>query len=495
MHVQPRTVLYLSQHMKWLWKRLTNMSWMSSKSTNFGDYTDDFQCTLESVLGVGGVSRGEAVRGHHGHDESHHPPQPPDAVVFPSCLEQVRAVARLCNEFRVPLIPFGTGTGLEGGVVATKGGVCMDMCKMDSIVEVSREDLYATVEPGVTRLMLNKHLRNSGLMFPVDPGADASLCGMVATRASGTNAVKYGTMRENVLNLQVVLADGSVVHTAGLKGRARKSSAGYNLTQLFVGSEGTLGVITQATVRLHAIPETTVAALCTFPSIRAAVDATVHMLAVGVSVGRVELLDEISIDVSNQCSNLDLPVSPTLFMEFSGTSAAVEEDSHRAKELVEENGCVQFTCEREQEAKNTIWRARHEWLYAGQAQLSIGRDCLTTDVCVPISKLPQVVTETREDLNSSGLIKAPIFGHVGDGNFHAVISYNKDEQQTADEVVVRMARRAMRVGGTCTGEHGVGLGKRGLLMEEFGGTGVELMKQIKGTLDPNGIMNPGKLFM
>ncbi|KAG7281566.1 hypothetical protein CRUP_007600 [Coryphaenoides rupestris] len=399
---------------------------------------------LTSVCGADGVSTGQTVREQHGRDESVHRCHPPDVVVFPRCVEEVSALAKICNRHKLPIIAFGTGTGLEGGVGALKGGVCFSLRKMDQVLDVHQEDFDVTVEPGVTRKALNSYLRDTGL-------------------ASGTNAVHYGTMRENVLNLEVVLADGTVVHTAGKGRRPRKSAAGYNLTNLFVGSEGTLGIITKATLRLYGIPEAVVSAVCSFPSVQAAVDSTVHVLQAGVPIARIEFLDDVMVDACNKFNSLSYPVMPTLFLEFHGTEKSLDEQ-------------VRTT-------------ARHDAWYAALA-LRPGCKAYATDVCVPLSRLPQVIVETKEDLIQNGLT-GPIAGHVGDGNFHCIMVLDPDD---TDEVQ-RVHQFTERLGqGTCTGEHGVGLGKRALLREEMGPGAMGIMQSLKATLDPKNLMNPGKVL-
>ncbi|XP_053558908.1 probable D-lactate dehydrogenase, mitochondrial isoform X2 [Bombina bombina] len=401
----------------------------------------------------------------------------------------------MCYEHNVPLIPFGTGTGLEGGVSAIKGGVCFNMTRMDKILNLNAEDFSVTVEPGVTRKALNSYLRDSGLWFPVDPGADASICGMAATSASGTNAVRYGTMRDNVINLEVVLPDGRILDTAGKDRVFRKTSAGYNLTSLFVGSEGTLGIITKATLRLHGIPEAVVSAVCSFPSVQAAVDSTVQILQCGVPIARIEFLDDVMIDACNKFNRLNYPVLPTLFLEFHGTERGLEEQVQQTEEITQLNGGSDFTWAKDQEERNKLWTARHNAWYAALA-LRPGSRGYATDVCVPISKLPEIIVETKKDLLDSRLT-GPIAGHVGDGNFHCIMVLNlddPDEVSRVKEFTNRLARRALAMNGTCTGEHGIGLGKRKLLMEEIGEVGIETMKQIKATLDPKNLMNPGKVI-
>ncbi|KAM5126452.1 putative D-lactate dehydrogenase, mitochondrial [Mantella aurantiaca] len=421
--------------------------------------------------------------------------RPPDVVVWPQNLEEVSKMAEICYSHHLPIIPYGTGTGLEGGVCALEGGVCFDLSRMDRIRSLSSEDFYVTVEPGVTRKSLNYFLRDSGLWFPVDPGADASLCGMAATSASGTNAVRYGTMRDNVINLEVVLPDGRILDTAGKDRTFRKSSAGYNLTNLFVGSEGTLGIITKATLRLHGVPEVTLAAVCSFPSTQAAVDSTVQILQSGIPIARIEFLDDVMIDACNNYNGLNYSVSPTLFLEFHGTETSVTEQLELTGEITQVNGGSDFSWARDQEDRNRLWTARHNAWYAVLA-LRPGCQGYSTDVCVPISKLPKIIVDTKEDLIQSG-ITGPIAGHVGDGNFHCIIVLDlkdEDEVRRVKEFTDRLARRALSLHGTCTGEHGVGIGKRWLLREEVGEIGFHVMKQIKASLDPKNLMNPGKVI-
>lgn len=451
---------------------------------------DDFR----AAAGDSNVSTAMVIREQHGRDESMHSCQPPDVVIWPQNVEQVSKVAELCYTHKIPMIPFGTGTGLEGGVSALRGGVCLDLTRMDRILNLNTDDFYVMVEPGVTRKALNAYLRDSGLWFPVDPGADASLCGMAATSASGTNAVRYGTMRDNVINLEVVLPDGRVLSTAGKDRSFRKTSAGYNLTSLFVGSEGTLGMITKATLRLYGVPEATMAAVCAFPSVQAAVDSTVQILQCGIPIARIEFLDDVMIDACNKFSNLSYPVLPTLFLEFHGTEAGVKEQVQQAEEITQLNGGSDFTWARDQEQRNQLWTARHNAWYAALA-LRPGCRGYSTDVCVPTSKLPQIIVETKEDLMTSRLT-GPIAGHVGDGNFHCIMVLDlndKEEVQNVKEFTDRLARRALALNGTCTGEHGIGIGKRRLLQEEIGEVGIEAMKQIKAIFDPRNIMNPGKV--
>lgn len=460
-----------------------------------GGLSQDFVEALKAVVGSPHVSTASAVREHHGHDESMHRCQPPDVVVWPQNVDQVSRLATLCYNQGVPIIPFGTGTGVEGGVCAIQGGVCINLTHMNQITELNTEDFSVVVEPGVTRKALNTHLRDSGLWFPVDPGADASLCGMAATGASGTNAVRYGTMRHNVINLEVVLPDGRLLHTAGRGRHYRKSSAGYNLTGLFVGSEGTLGIITSATLRLHPAPEATVAATCAFPSVQAAVDSTVQILQSAVPVARIEFLDDVMMDACNRHSKLNCPVAPTLFLEFHGSQQALAEQVQRTEAITQDNGGSHFSWAKEAEKRSELWAARHNAWYAVLA-LSPGRKAYSTDVCVPISRLPEILVEAKEDLRASKLTGA-IVGHVGDGNFHCIILVNPDdveEQNRVKAFAENLGRRALALHGTCTGEHGIGLGKRQLLQEEVGTVGMATMRQLKDALDPRGLMNPGKVL-
>ncbi len=444
---------------------------------------------LKELLGER-LSTSAAVRAQHGRDESYHPPEPPDAVAFAHSTEEVAAIVRLCAEHKTPVIPFGTGTSLEGHVAALFGGVSIDLSQMNRILRVNVGDLDATVEAGVTRKQLNEHLRDTGLFFPIDPGADASLGGMTATRASGTNAVRYGTMRENVLALKVVLADGRVITTAR---RARKSAAGYDLTRLFVGSEGTLGIITEVTLRLYGIPEATSAASCAFPTIEDAVETVILTIQSGVPVARIELLDAAQIEAINKYSKLELRVAPTLFFEFHGTETGVEEDIEIVKAWAAEHGGEDFRWATTPEDRSRLWQARHDAYYAALAQRP-GAKGLTTDVCVPISRLAECVSETKQDLAQSKIPSA-LVGHVGDGNFHVVfmVDPNRPEEiAEAGRLNDRMVRRALAMEGTCTGEHGVGYGKMDFLVAEHG-EALSLMRAIKKALDPDNILNPGKM--
>jgi D-lactate dehydrogenase (cytochrome) len=436
------------------------------------------------------LSTSAAVCEQHGKDESYHAAHAPDAVAFAHSTEEVAAIVALCAEHRTPVIAFGTGTSLEGHVAALKGGVCIDLSQMNRVVRVNAEDLDATVEAGVTRKQLNEYLRDTGLFFPIDPGADASLGGMAATRASGTNAVRYGTMRENVLALTVVLSDGKVIRTAQ---RARKSAAGYDLTRLFVGSEGTLGVITEVTVRLYGIPEAISAASCAFPTIADAVDTVILTIQSGVPVARIELLDEAQINAINKYSKLDHQVAPTLFFEFHGTVAGVAEQTELVKAIAAEHGGDDFRWATTPEARSKLWQARHDAYYAALA-MRPGSKGWPTDVCVPISRLAECIAETKRDLAES-TIPSALAGHVGDGNFHLIFMIDPqkpEEIAEASRLNDRMVARALAMEGTCTGEHGIGYGKMDFLIAEHG-EAVAVMRSIKQALDPNDIMNPGKI--
>jgi D-lactate dehydrogenase (cytochrome) len=429
---------------------------------------------------------------HHSHGESWHDPGVPDFVVFPTSTEEVAAIVRAAATHRAPIVPFGVGSSLEGHVNAIRGGVSIDLSRMNRVLRVSPEDLDCQVEAGVTHRQLNKVLSTSGVYFWVDPGADATIGGMAATRASGTTAVRYGTMREAVLGLTVVLADGRVIRTGG---RARKSSSGYDLTRLFVGSEGTLGVITEVTLRLHGLPEAISAAVCSFDSMEGAVNTVITTMQFGVPVARIELLDELQIDAVNRYSKLDYPLEPTLFFEFHGTSQdAVAEHARTVQEIATEQGGSGFAWATMPEDRARLWHARHNAFYAAVA-LRPGCKAWTTDVCVPISALAACVLETRRDVQQTTLV-APLMGHVGDGNFHLVVVLDPDnpaELAEARALNARLLRRAMAVGGTCSGEHGVGLGKMAYLADEHGAA-LDVMRAIKRTLDPRNLMNPGKMF-
>ncbi len=437
------------------------------------------------------LSTAAAVREQHGRDESYHTPASPDAVVFARETAEVAEIVGLCAAAKVPVIAFGTGTSLEGHVAALEGGVCIDLSQMNRVLRVSAADLDCTVEAGVTRKQLNEYLRDTGLFFPIDPGADASLGGMTATRASGTNAVRYGTMRENVLALTVVLADGRVIRTAR---RARKSAAGYDLTRLFVGSEGTLGVITEVTLRLYGIPEAIMAAVCPFPSVEAAVDTVVATIQAGVPVARIELLDEAAMAAVAAYGKLrGFRAEPHLFFEFHGTPRGVEEQVAQVKEFAAEQGGSAFRWAATPEERSKLWQARHDAHYAAMATRP-GARVWATDVCVPISRLAECIGETRADLDRSSLTGAMV-GHVGDGNFHVALLVDparREEIAEASRLNDRLVQRAIAMDGTCTGEHGVGYGKMNFLIAEHG-EAVSVMRAIKQALDPDNILNPGKI--
>jgi D-lactate dehydrogenase (cytochrome) len=438
------------------------------------------------------LSTARAIREQHANTTTWLPNQPPDAVVFAQSTEDVQDIVRLCAAHGLPVIPYGTGTSLEGHVNAPFGGVSIDFRDMNRVLAVHAEDLDCVVEPGITRKALNEHLRDQGLFFPLDPGADASLGGMAATRCSGTNAVRYGTMKDVVLALKVVLANGEVMTTAR---RARKSSAGYDLTRLVVGSEGTLGVITELTLKLQGIPEAISSAVCPFTSIKAACDAVIATIQSGIPVARIELLDEVQVRASNAYSKLSLRETPTLFLEFHGTEASVAEQAERFGEIAAEFGGGPSEWTTKPEERTRLWQARHDayWSVVG---LRPGAKGFSTDVCVPISRLAECVVETRKDIDRLGLV-SPIVGHVGDGNFHCCPMVDMDDPAEIDavhEFLERLAERALRMEGTCTGEHGVGQGKMKYLEAEHGAPALAAMRAIKQALDPHNLMNPGKII-
>jgi D-lactate dehydrogenase (cytochrome) len=445
---------------------------------------------LRALLGER-LSVSQAVRDQHGHDESYHATAAPDAVAFPQTTAEVAAIVKLAAKHGAPVIPFGTGTSLEGHVAALYGGICIDLSQMNRILAVNDADLDVRVEAGVTRKQLNEQIRDRGIFFPIDPGADASLGGMTATRASGTNAVRYGTMRENVLGLTVVLADGKIIHTGG---RARKSAAGYDLTRLFVGSEGTLGVITEVNLRVYGIPEAMSAAVAGFPSMADAVNTVIQTIQSGIPVARIELLDEVQIDAVNRYSKLDYPVRPTLLFEFHGSERGVIEQAESVQAIAGEFGAGDFRWATKAEDRNRLWKARHDAYYAALA-LRPGAKGWPTDVCVPISRLADCILETQKDIAEAKLV-APLVGHVGDGNFHLTFVIHPDdpsEMALAQKVNDKMVARALAMGGTCTGEHGIGYGKIACLEAEHG-PAVDTMRLIKRALDPDNRMNPGKVL-
>ena len=437
------------------------------------------------------VVTSQAVREQHGNTVTWIVNQPPDAVVYPQSTEEVQQIVRICSANRVPVIPFGVGTSLEGHVNAPRGGVSIDFRDMNKVLTVHAEDLDCIIEPGITRKALNEQLRDSGLFFPIDPGADASLGGMAATRCSGTNAVRYGTMKDNVIALKVVLANGEVIDTAR---RARKTAAGYDLTRLMVGSEGTLGVITQLTLRLSGIPEAISGGTCPFPSVEACCNTAIHTIQSGIPVARIELLDALQVRACNLHSKLGLPETPMLFLEFHGTEASVAEQSKRFGEIAAEFGGGPFTWTTRPEERTRLWEARH---HAALSNFTLrpGASMVATDVCVPISRLAECVTETQRDIEESRIL-APIVGHVGDGNFHLTLLIDMDdadEVKRAKALSERLVERALAMDGTCTGEHGVGQGKMKYMAAEHGAAALAVMASIKRALDPQNIMNPGKI--
>ncbi|MEM9684205.1 MAG: FAD-linked oxidase C-terminal domain-containing protein [Pseudomonadota bacterium] len=446
---------------------------------------------LRAILGDR-ISTSMAVREHHGRGEDYLPIAPPDVVCFPENNGEISKIVGLCAARQVPVIPYGTGTSLEGHVQAVRGGVCIDLMGMNAVIEVNEQDLDCRVQAGVTRKQLNEYLRDTGLFFPIDPGADASLGGMAATRASGTNAVRYGTMRENVLGLTVILPDGRIVKTGG---RSRKSAAGYDLTRLYVGSEGTLGVISEVQLRLYGIPEAITSAICQFPTLADAVNSVIMIIQCGIPVARIELLDEVQMRACIAYSKLDgYEARPTLFFEFHGTTASAAEQAEMTREISDEYGGSAFRWTADLEERNKLWQARHDAYYAGLA-LRPGKKGIATDACVPISALADCIMETRADIERSGLI-APIVGHVGDGNFHLVIVVDPDDEEEmrrAHDLNDRLIERTLAHGGTCTGEHGIGQGKMQYLTAEHGDA-VSIMRNLKQALDPLNIMNPGKML-
>ena len=439
------------------------------------------------------METGQAIREQHGHTTTWLPNQPPDAVVFPRETSDVQEVAKICHDYRVPIIPFGTGTSLEGHVNAPVGGVSLDFRDMNRVVEVHAEDMDCIVQPGVTRKQLNEELRATGLFFPVDPGADASIGGMAATRASGTNAVRYGTMRDAVMAVEAVTADGRRIRTAR---RARKTSAGYDLTRLLVGSEGTLAILTELTLKLHGIPEATSAATCSFNSIEDACNAVIATIQFGIPVARIELLDALSVSAINRYSKLSLPELPLLLLEFHGSEAGVAEQAERFGEIAADFGSVGFEWTSSPEDRTRLWQARHD-AYWAQLQLRPGTKGLATDICVPVSRLAECVSLAQERAEADGLI-SPVVGHVGDGNFHMLPLVDMDSPQevaAAEAFVGWLNELAISMDGTCTGEHGIGQGKAKYLEQELGVETLQVMQAIKAGLDPQNILNPGKVFV
>ena len=437
------------------------------------------------------LSVSRSVREQHGHTTTRMPNQPPDAVIFAENADEISSIMQTCHKLGCPVIAFGAGSSLEGHVNAPHGGISIDMSQLDQVLVVNNEDLDVVVQPGITREALNDFLRDSGLFFPIDPGANASIGGMAATGASGTNAVRYGTMRDNILGMQVVTADGRIVRVGG---RARKSSAGYDLTRLFIGSEGTLGIITELTLRLHGIPEVIAGGICSFPTLHAACDAVIMTVQMGIPVARIELLDPLQVRACNAYSKLNLPEEPLLLVEFHGSAISVEDDVKRFAEICADLTHSPFQWSNEPEQRSKLWKARHDAYWAALALIP-GAKAYATDVCVPISNLASCVEETIKDIKENGLT-APIVGHVGDGNFHVLPLAMPDDDAMNDKISAfakRLTTRALAFGGTCTGEHGVGQGKRDSLREEMGDA-VDLMAGIKASFDPVGILNPGKVF-
>ena len=464
----------------------------------------DLQAVTRNEAGIAAVQKilaqrfgerfqtGQAIRIQHSHTTTYLPSQAPDGVAFVRSTGEVQEIVRICAEYRVPVIPFGTGTSLEGHVNAPGGGISIDLSGMDKVLAVHAEDLDCTVQAGVTRQDLNTYLRDTGLFFPIDPGANASLGGMASTRASGTNAVRYGTMRENVLSLTAVMPDGEVVTTAK---RARKSSAGYDLTRLLVGAEGTLGVITELTVRLYGIPQAISGGVCPFPDVDSACNAVIETVQMGVPVARIELINSLGMRAFNNYAKLGFPETPCLFVEFHGTDAGVKEQAEIFGEIIAAHGGGPFQWTADAEGRSKLWKARHDAYWAGMT-LRPGSRALSTDVCVPISRLAGCIVETEADIVASGLV-ASIVGHVGDGNFHVLALMDMDDPKEIEAVeafVARLNMRAIAMDGTCTGEHGIGQGKMAFLSHELG-AGVGVMRAIKQALDPLNIMNPGKIVL
>ncbi len=450
--------------------------------------------TLAELAGLLGdrFSTNESIRDHHSGDESWHEKKPPDAVCFVETADEVSQMMKICSRYKIPVIPFGTGTGMEGGTVAHRGGICIDLSHMNTICQINAEDMDCVVQAGVTRKQLNNHLRDSGLFFPIDPGADASLGGMAATRASGTNAVRYGTMRENVLSLKVVMADGSIVSTGN---RARKSAAGYDLTRVFVGSEGTLGIIVELTLRLQGQPEAISSARVYFDTVDDAVNTAIQTIQCGIPIARVELLDAAQMKALNIYSKTRYPEKVALFLEFHGSHSSVIEQAQTVGQISSDLGGSDFEWTEFEEQRREMWDARHSAAYAVMSLYPASK-AYATDVCVPISRLAECIDETREDVLSQTSMPTFLVGHIGDGNFHYVFVVDPNvpsELELVLQLSERMVERAIRMGGTCTGEHGIGIGKQKYLQLEFGQTGVDLMRTIKIALDPHNLLNPGKL--
>jgi D-lactate dehydrogenase (cytochrome) len=445
---------------------------------------------LKALLGER-VSTSPAVREHHGKDESYFPYALPDVVVFCKSTEEVRDVVNICRRHRVPMIPYGVGTSLEGHILAVHGGVCIDLSQMNQVLEVHESDLDAVVQAGVSRKQLNEHIKHTGLFFPVDPGADATLGGMAATRASGTNAVRYGTMRENVLSLKVVLADGRIIQTSR---RAKKSAAGYDLTRLFVGSEGTLGIITEVTVRLYPVQEAMSAAVCSFETVDGCTNTVIQTIQSGIPIARCDIVCEKTVAAINKYKKTNYRVAPTVFFEFHGSKSSVVEQAEAVQAIAKEHGGKDFIWATKPEERTQLWQARHD-AYFACLQIRPGSRAVSTDVCVPISRLAECVHETMEDVKNY-IAPVPLLGHIGDGNFHLMLLVDPkkpEETELAKTFNKRLVERALKMEGTCTGEHGVGLGKMGSMKMELGEDVVDLMRDIKKVFDPDNLMNPGKV--
>jgi D-lactate dehydrogenase (cytochrome) len=451
------------------------------------------QSVLEELKALLGdrVTVSSGIREHHGKDESYFPYAVPDAVVFPHTTEEVRDVVMICARHKVPMIPYGVGTSLEGHILAIRGGVTVDLSQMNKVLDVHEEDLDAVVQAGVTRKQLNEHIKHTGLFFPVDPGADATIGGMAATRASGTNAVRYGTMRENVISLKVVLADGRVIQT---QRRPKKSAAGYDLTRLFVGSEGTLGIITEVTVRLYAVQEAMSAAVCAFANVEGCTDTVIQTIQSGIPIARCDIVCEHTIGAINKYKKTDYRIAPTVFFEFHGSKASVVEQAEAVQAIAKENGGMDFQWATKPEDRTQLWDARHN-AYFACLQIRPGSRAVSTDVCVPISRLSECVRETMEDVKSYHA-PVPLLGHIGDGNFHLMLLVDPakpEETEAAKRFNAKLVERAIRMEGTCTGEHGVGMGKMESMRKELGDEAISVMRDLKRTFDPDNLMNPGKV--
>lgn len=446
---------------------------------------------LRALLGDR-VSDSETIRNEHGGGFTYHENKPPDIVVYPHSTDEVASIVTCCNRHNVPIIPYGAGTSIEGHILAIHGGVCIDLQHMNEVIEVNHADMYATIQAGVTRNQLDTLLTDSGFFFPIGPGVNATLGGMASTRASGTNAVRYGTMKDNVLSMTVVLANGQVIKTGS---KAKKSSAGYDLTRLFVGAEGTLGIITELTIKLHSYPEHIFVAICSFPSVEAAVNTAIKTIQKGIPIAKIELLDDLMIKAVNRFSSLNYPEAPTLFLEFHGSVAELEEHINKVQQIAAELGASDFEWEKDKARQQILWRARTDAAPAAVALVPNGK-LMSTDVCVPISRLATCIVETQADIQNSGLV-APILGHVGDGNFHLAIVIKPDDLEDlekAKKLNDRLVMRALAMDGTCTGEHGIGTGKLHFMPLEHH-EALDVMRAIKQALDPSNLMNPGKLIV